>query len=161
MTQQTTQEFITSRSKAILKQIQDLRQELAVLRALKTSLSGKSIITAASQYSRNQGGMTFQDMIVDVLNDQPNKNAEALKIIELIRVKHGKVIQRTSISPQLSRLKFKGVLYLRDNIWSLTEKYKAEKNEGPAGPSDDGDTSSDLLGTVPLTPARESHGGGT
>lgn len=51
--------------------------------------------------------------------------------------------------------------HANDNVWSLTEKYKAEKNEGPAGPSDDVSASSDLLGTVPTTPERESPGGGT
>jgi len=126
-------------------QIQDLRQELAALRALKNSLSGKPPIDTPARQVPNQGSITFQDMIVDVLNDQSSKGAEALKIIDLIRVKHGKEIRRTSISPQLSRLKFKGVLYLQDNIWSLTEKYKDKKNEGPAGPSDTALTVSDLL----------------
>jgi hypothetical protein len=159
MTEQTTKEFAELRIKAILTQMTDLRKELAALRALKNSLSGRAPVNTVSRRASNKGP-TFQDMIVDVLNDQPSNGAEALKIIELIKAKHGKEIARSSISPQLSRLKQRDVLTLDNNIWSLTEKYKAEKNEGPAGPSDDVEASSDLVGTVPITPARESPRGG-
>lgn len=138
MTQQTTQEFIAARSKMILKQINDLRQELAALRNLKSTLSGKSV-DSSPKSPQNRLNMTFQDMIVDVLNDQPSHSAEALQIIDLIKEKHGKTILRSSISPQLSRLKAKSVLELNNNVWSLTDAYKAKKNKAPeVGASTDG-----------------------
>lgn len=134
MTEQTTKEFAELRIKAILKQMVDLRSELAALRSLKGALSGKNTINTMSRRSSNNGP-TFQDMIVDVLNDEPSNGAEALKIIELIKTKHGKVIARSSISPQLSRLKAKGVLVLNNNVWSLTEFYKKNKvTEAPPNP---------------------------
>lgn len=158
MTELTTQEFINTRSKVILKQIKDLREELTALRNLKSTLSGKSNNDKAK---KNRINMTFQEMIIDVLNDLPSKGAEALKIIDLIKQKHGKTILRSSISPQLSRLKDKAVLELNDNIWTLSEEFIYNKNEGPAGPSDDVSASSDKNVPVPITTVRESPGGGT
>lgn len=157
---QTTQEFIAERTKVIQSEIKALRDELAALKSLKAALSGSKSPESGASKTRRVSGHTFQEMIVDVLNDLVDGAADANYIIDLIDKKFKKKIQRSSISPQLSRLKAKGVLDLNDNVWSLTENYRAQKNSGPAGPDDSGDTLSDILG-VPPTLERESSGGGT
>jgi len=44
-----------------------------------------------------------------------------------LRPRHGKVIKRSSLSPQLSRLKSDGILVLRDNTWYLPQHLSAKQ----------------------------------
>lgn len=154
MQSQTTEEFAATRIRAILAQIKLLQHELSILRKLKQSFTAEAKLEVLGIHRtstpRRSGGVTFQDMIIQVLNDQPNNGAEALKILDLIEEKFNKKIQRSSISPQLSRLKGNGVLELKDNVWSLTEAYKAKKQEAPVvgASADEASTSSDNSGAT-------------
>lgn len=142
MTTQSTQDFIIARTAAIKNEINELQKELAALKALKTTLSNKPGRVQESNYvtSETPPGMTFQDMIVAVLNDRPTGRGEAVQILDWIYQKFGKRILRSSISPQLSRLKALGVLDLVSGEWILTGEYFKPKTE--AAPQGDG---SDLV----------------
>lgn len=78
--------------------------------------------------SNPESEMTFQDMIVSVLSDLKEPSADASEILHLIAQKFKKYIQRSSLSPQLSRLKAKGVLELNGSIWSLTKRTRERMN---------------------------------
>lgn len=121
---QTTREFIAARETEILKKIKDLREELREIRVIKNALISHDNPELSESISSM---LTFQDMIVSVLNAHPKGGAEALEILDLIDKKFNKQIVRSSISPQLSRLKQKGVLQLENGIWSLTQTYKTQK----------------------------------
>lgn len=123
MTDLTTEEFAKARIKVILKEIKALRGELALLRGIKKGTAAAKN-RAQDAPKRKRSGLTFQDMIVEVLREQPNNGADAQEILKLILDKFNKQIERSSISPQLSRLKDKGVLSLDDNVWSLTDEHK-------------------------------------
>src|SRR5690606_35067860 len=136
----------------IREQIAALRKEYKEIQAAEAAVSNV-IGTAVNSRKSASGEPTIKDMVVAVLQER-GSGADALEIIDLIKEMYGKEIPRPSMSPQLSRLKTDGVLKLDGKTWDLVEK-----NEGPAGPSDDVDASSDLMPTVPITPERESPGG--
>lgn len=82
---------------------------------------------------------TIKDAVLEVLKDMGH-GLSALEILTSINTKFETNYPRTSLSPQLSRLKAEGVLDRRGMIWHLAEP-KAEKEE----------TVDDILGTEPST----------
>ena len=75
-------------------------------------------------------------MIVQVLAGRP-QGATATDILQLIEAIFGKKIIRSSISPQLSRLKSAGVLILENNMWRLVNAPDAESADPGEEPADD------------------------
>ena len=61
-------------------------------------------------------------------------------ILDAIRKRFGRDLERTSLSPQLSRLKEEGELILNDDVWFTTEHFKASQArwEVPAKPINHG-----------------------
>lgn len=116
------QDFMAARKAEIKAQIAALQAELKDI-----ALAEAAIVKPAAPHAGtvqiplhlNTPKLTIKQMIVDVLRDQPD-GADAFKILDLIHAKHGQAIPRSSISPQLSRLKkFDGVLDLRGDKWRL------------------------------------------
>ena len=70
-------------------------------------------------------------MALDVLADKP-QGADTLEIIKLINAKFKIEVPRTSMSPQLSRLKADRKLVMEDKIWRLPQ-YGGQKDETPPG----------------------------
>lgn len=129
----TLNEFVLRRKKEILKQIRALRGELSQLRTIEHSVATPS--TYANKEggaSKKGGGLTFQDMVVEVLKRRP-QGAGAKELLILIKDFHGKSIMRSSLSPQLSRLKSNGVLSLEGGIWRLTQPYLVDNTHPDAG----------------------------
>jgi hypothetical protein len=77
--------------------------------------------------------LTIKDMVLEVLGPIA-EGAEALTILQFIKDRFGKEIERTSLSPQLSRLKRDGLLDLDGKLWRIAD----QNEEGPAeaGPED-------------------------
>ena len=148
----TTREFLANREAEIISQMKDLRDELREIRDIKGALIVRNNPEMADKVS---SGLTFQDMIVAVLNGTETGAATALEILDLIDKKFEKKILRSSISPQLSRLKDKGVLNLDNGNWTLTTAFKAQKAENPAeaGPSKELGEASALLDLIGDRPA--------
>jgi hypothetical protein len=63
---------------------------------------------------------TIKKMVVSILAESPKEGLDALEILERIRQKYGLEIERTSLSPQLSRLKNEGILANENQRWMLT-----------------------------------------
>lgn len=117
--------FIVERKTAIKAEIQALRKELAELTiaesAIQTSLPDEAKIT------RRNGRRTIKDMVLEVLKD--GRELEALKIIEELYSQFGEKIERSSLSPQLSRLKEKKQIQLNGSKWSLARASPSEEFE--------------------------------
>ncbi len=90
--------------------------------------SEQSEVVAEAQ-NTNQDKLTIKQMIVEVLGLMP-EGAEALTILQHINSRFKASLERTSLSPQLSRLKNEGVIERNGLVWSLNEEGPAE----PAGP---------------------------
>lgn len=137
MSNATIHTFLTNRKKEIFSQIKALRHELAELRLVEQTLSGRVASDSASAGTRGiEKPPTFQDMIVQVLAGRP-QGATAIDILQLIEAIFGKKIIRSSISPQLSRLKSAGVLILENNMWRLVNAPDAESADPGEEPADD------------------------
>ena len=132
--------LVNKRKKEIFNQIKELRNELREIKAVEQTLLNQGASDSQSDSRRKGAAITFQDMIVTVLENIP-QGADANQILELIDKEFGKKIKRSSVSPQLSRLKANGVLTLKDNIWSLINQ--TQKNAAPEGAA--GDEADDLV----------------
>lgn len=68
--------------------------------------------------------MTLKEMILTVLRTR-HRGADALSILDEINARWDVGLERTSLSPQLSRLKAEGKLHLIGKVWSLAQKDEA------------------------------------
>jgi hypothetical protein len=151
----TIREFIRQREAQVRKQISALEAELRELAAAREAIDGGKV--ADVQPTNAQAGKrTIKGMIRSVLTDHP-EGGVAEHIIEWVQATYGVEVPRSSMSPQLSRLKAEGVLYLDSvtKVWRLA-KYARDaaqrdglpfsENEATTGASEanaeDADTSS-------------------
>lgn len=64
---------------------------------------------------------TIKELIVKALDDHFKQGASAVDLIEFIKNAYGRAVERSSLSPQLSRLKQDGWIEQRaDGTWDLT-----------------------------------------
>jgi len=103
-----------------------LKTELSELKkarsALETDESGSSEPTT-------NDGPTIKDMVKAVLKDDPS-GATSSQILERIEQEYGQRLQRTSLSPQLSRLKSEGEVSQIGNNWILAELLVPDAQRG-------------------------------
>jgi hypothetical protein len=119
--------MIAERRAQIKGRIAELRSELNALKAAEeTYRAGNAPKVAASDAQLAGTGKTIKDLVIDVLADHA-QGADAHGIIALIAKKHGIIIQRPSLSPQLSRLKQDGLLELEGITW----KAAGPRERGP------------------------------
>lgn len=122
MTTTVTEELLATldeRYKAAKAEIEEIKRIRAAIKAA----SGEPEKKVRKRSRSPSDGPTFKDMIKVVLTEK-GSGAEALEIIDLIKARFGKEIKRTSISPQLSRLKASGDLLLDDKVWLLPQHRK-------------------------------------
>lgn len=112
-------EFIVGRRDEIKAQITALKSELRELElaeaAIKTGTPER--LGAPLRTATMSGKPTIKEMVLDVLNG--GGGAEASEIVELIHNRFGEEIPRSSLSPQLSRLKEDGFLNLDGRVWTI------------------------------------------
>lgn len=111
--------FLERREEEIVEQRKKLKDELEALRLARASIEQGQKET--SKKSATERPPTIKDMIRSVLM----KNVEggtSDEIIRWINLVHGVEIARTSLSPQLSRLKAEGEVGLDEErgVWSLS-----------------------------------------
>jgi len=117
-----------------------LYEEIRKIKAAEAALKGVASDVATSDKptirNRSRGGKTLKDMISAVLTEH-GTGAEANDIISMIKDKFGKDVPRTSMSPQLTRMKNddRKLKYL-DGLWYLNEHFP----EKPLSPLDCGVT---------------------
>lgn len=119
----TLRDFIVARKAEIKLQLRALKQEWRELQAAESAISDSD-----SSHGNRTGDSTIKDMIIAVLAE-PGTCAEARQIMDMIREKYGKEVQRTSISPQLSRLRKEGRLYMKNNLWCLADEATTPNDE--------------------------------
>jgi len=90
--------------------------------------AGRNILRRVSQDGRK---LTIKDLAIDALNDSPD-GADALKIIKIINDKFGVDVPRTSISPQLSRLKKEGLIFLNNKVWRISRPENETPSDDPS-----------------------------
>lgn len=106
--------FISKREREIRDQIRALKAELVELRTVKLGLEGKR--EEAPQEPPSQPGVTIKDMVRAVLAKHPDGLA-ATGILDAIKADFEVTMERTSLSPQLSRLRKSGDVVLEDGVW--------------------------------------------
>lgn len=120
MNKTSIRKLLAKRKSEILNNIKVLRRELSEIRAMEQALTIQSDDLKNSknpEFGSNQS-LTFQDMIMLILKNTP-EGATANELLEMIDRRFNKKIMRSSISPQLSRLKQKGRVTLKDGIWTI------------------------------------------
>lgn len=130
MTATVTQDLLATldvRYKALKAEMEEVKR----LRAAIKAASGDAPKTPRKRSRSPEDGPTFKEMIKVVLTEK-GAGADALEIIELIKTRFNKEIKRTSISPQLSRLKASGDLILEDKVWVLPIHFNAKNIISPS-----------------------------
>lgn len=125
-------EFIANRRVEIKTQISALKAELRDLEVAERALAPGAENGGADTDS--SGRPTIQGMIAQILVEFPN-GLDASQIGDEIKRRFGKELARSSISPQLSRLKTDGKIRLDGKIWT----HSAVHTKSPGAPSDPGD----------------------
>jgi hypothetical protein len=80
----------------------------------------------AAYYGRRPSQKTMKGTVLDILAEYP-EGETAIDILAQVNNRLGTTYLRTSLSPQLSRLKADGLIVLEGNIWKL-----APANSGDA-----------------------------
>jgi hypothetical protein len=120
MNKTSIRKLLAKRKSEILNNIKLLRRELSEIRAMEQALTIQSDDPKNSRNHelRSNQSLTFQDMIMLTLKSTP-EGATANELLEMIDGRFNKKIMRSSISPQLSRLKQKGKVTLKDGMWAI------------------------------------------
>ncbi len=117
------------------KHLQAISEQIAVLEADRTATKKAiNFLNLQEETLMAQGGVkepTFKEKVKEALNEKYHDGASALQLLEYINTKWTTQVIRSSLSPQLSRLKKEDVLDLKDGIWVLKDK-----KEPPEGGSD-------------------------
>lgn len=93
--------------------------------APRSSLEGNFPRRSSESSKRRRGSAsTIKEAVVSVLGDS-SRAMTALEILETINRRMGLEYPRSSLSPQLSRLKSEGTLTLDENHWDLADRSKA------------------------------------
>lgn len=121
----TLRDFIAQREAEIRDQQKALKAELRDLQIAKTALEAQN----APDASKGLGpALTIKEMAREVLSRQPN-GLNSSGIQDGIKKSFGRDVERTSLSPQLSRLKDDGELALDGDVWFTTEHYAAVRSQ--------------------------------
>lgn len=119
----TLRDFIAQREAEIRDQQKSLKAELRELQIAKTALDAQPATSASASGASNP---TIKDMAREVLSGQPN-GLNSSGVLDGIRKLFARDIERTSLSPQLSRLKDEGELILKGEVWFTAEHFNAHE----------------------------------
>lgn len=143
--------FIADRRSQILREMATLRVELEDLDRAEAALGDKPAATPTSAVPK-----TLKGMAIDVLRSHSRVGLAAGQILDAIERKFDLKVERSSLSPQLSRLKREGILAQEGKNWRRLgdlEKeavYLAPPNENePSGDMPDGSEARSTDGSRP------------
>lgn len=118
-------DFIAKRRSEIHTEMAKLRAELEELQAAERAVSSSAatvdnmpVTPPPSFGTTSSDGMTIKQYVMDILV-QHASGLTAREIITAICDAHGVAIERTSLSPQLSRLKSEGKITLIGRKWHV------------------------------------------
>lgn len=121
----TLRDFITSREGEIREQMKALRSEMKELQLAKAALGGQG---DAPESAAASSAPTIKDMAKAVLA-KAEKGLTANEILDAIKAEFQRAIERTSLSPQLSRLKDTGDVVLHGDRWWTPDAYRKFQDE--------------------------------
>jgi hypothetical protein len=107
-------QFLSRRQAEILDQMRVLERELAEIRTTWAALESQN------GPAPRQSAVTIKDMIRQILRGRPD-GLSAGDILSEISERFGTVVERTSLSPQLSRLRKAGDVTLEQGRWYSTQ----------------------------------------
>ncbi|MGB6228655.1 MAG: hypothetical protein WBF53_00830 [Litorimonas sp.] len=135
----TLREFISNRQAEIQSQMSALRSEQSELKVALAALEGDAAQGGARRQPNLSNRLTIKDMIVDVLGKRRDGGTSD-DIIEWVKEVHGAEVPRSSMSPQLSRLKSEGAITLDNSnkIWRLAsqEDHSPSENSSATEPEE-------------------------
>jgi hypothetical protein len=119
----TLREFLANRRGEIQAEIKALREELREIEVTAIRLEGGSLPepNKTRRGSTATGTKTLKEMAVIALEGFSTSGASAQTIIEAIKREFGKDVPRSSMSPQLSRLRSEGLIDLEGSLWRLVQ----------------------------------------
>jgi hypothetical protein len=109
----TLRDFIARRKGEIRDQLKALKAELKELQVAENALGGQE---AAAPAAPSSSAPTIKDMALAVLSNAPD-GFNSAEILAAIKEEFSREIERTSLSPQLSRLKDAGTIVLNGDRW--------------------------------------------
>ena len=132
----TISEIMATRRQEIISQIKDLEVELAAIQAFLNSAQNRQGVLAildppsdvikppkklkkrTIKNLRKKAALTIKQMVVKLI-DQNGAGLSAIDLMARIKAVYDLEIPRSSLSPQLSRLKQEGRLVDKSGIWCL------------------------------------------
>lgn len=112
----TLRDFIAGREAEIKEQMKALRTELAELKLAKSALDQTG--SGQPQPVAQPTGPTIKDMVREILKSDV-LGLTSTQILREISERFGRDLERTSLSPQLSRMKQDGEVELIGETWSM------------------------------------------
>lgn len=115
--------YLEKREEEIIAKRKELSEELEALREARASIEKRQKVKKATE---TRDKLTIKEMVRETLLDQ-SEGGTSDQIIHWINRRHGTEVARTSLSPQLSRLKADGEVELdeENGIWTLTHEGRA------------------------------------
>lgn len=121
----------------------------AARRLLKLPATGNDASAASLAYFNTPGansqfhGLTMKSLVRKALSETFPQGATARQLLDLFHHEYGRVdIIRSSLSPQLSRLRVEGVIWRDGLIWRLTEPGQKDIF-GEQSPTENGEASAE------------------
>ncbi|TPI44503.1 hypothetical protein FJ414_01945 [Mesorhizobium sp. B3-1-6] len=124
-------EFLASRHRALLRARAERQRELASIeeeiRQIEKAAQAAEIVIPdekemfREKIARVRLPTTIKEAAIEALTDEP-LGMTANAILKVVNEKLGTDYPRSSLSPQLSRLKGEGVVYREDDRWVLVPK---------------------------------------
>lgn len=144
--------FIADRRAQLLLEIERLHSELADLDKAEAALG------ASAAPPSDATPKTFKGMAIDILRRHSATGLTASQILSAIQQRFDLKIERSSLSPQLSRLKREGILVQEGKYWrragavNKEAVYLGPPNENePSGETPDGSETRSKDGSQPST----------
>lgn len=109
------------------RRLAEIEKEIIALdaaeNAAKSVLESIDDLSESSSLSRGSKERTIIDGVLDILKRHKN-GLIALDILRELNMERAHPLERSSLSPQLSRMKARGMVNLVGANWVLTEEYK-------------------------------------
>jgi 3-methyladenine DNA glycosylase/8-oxoguanine DNA glycosylase len=111
-------DFIANRRKEIRLQIERLQAELVELDSAESAL-GHDLFSDFPPANPAPEHLTFKGMAIEILRQNPS-GLPAAELRRQMEARFGQIIMRSSLSPQLSRLAYEGILRREGKVWKRT-----------------------------------------
>ncbi len=135
---ETLAAFITRRNIELDDEELPLKQRLDAVRAERDQLRRAALAAGieaqpdsgqeAPKRGRRPREGTIKTTVVAILQEV-GRPMTALELLEQVNNRQGTTLMRSSLSPQLSRLKEEGAIKLTDKLWHLPEQSVSENEE--------------------------------